>query len=442
PESNGTDQISIELNGTAIAGSPYSSNVITSDADAVEVTTQPVETVAGQVIVGPPSVLVTDNLANPVEGVEVVVSLEGGTIASGTTTLLTDASGIAEFDDLIVNESGNYSLEFNAIGVTDNAVSDPFDVLPAAASSINLVSGNNQSGVVTESLSEPFVVRVTDSFGNPVQNETVEFEITNTPAGASGDVLSQEIVQTDASGEASSILTLGTIAGSYTVSAALSGVGSVSFTANAVAGSATDFEFNTITSPQTAGQTFSITIEATDSQGNIATGYSGTAGLSTTAGIITPASATFSSGQVTLDITVSEAGTNQTITATDGTVTGTSNTFDVQSGGVDADNSAVTADPANLQAGNSSTVTIELRDGSNNPVSGLADTDFTIGLTGSATAGTVTEGTAGTYSFSVNNTVAESVTVTVATDGVTLSDSPTITFTAADAASLDIQSGN
>ncbi|MCA1800358.1 MAG: hypothetical protein LC650_03605, partial [Actinobacteria bacterium] len=280
PESTGTDQISIELNGTAIAGSPYSSNVITSDADAVEVTTQPQETVAGQVIVGPPSVLVTDNLANPVEGVEVVVSLQGGTIASGTTTLLTDGSGIAEFNDLIVNESGTYSLEFNAIGVTDNAISDPFDVLPAAASSINLVSGNNQSGVVTESLSAPFVVRVTDSFGNLVQNETVEFDITNTPAGASGDALSQDLVQTDASGEASSVLTLGTIAGSYTVSAALSGVGSVSFTANADPGAVDSFVFNTIASPQTAGQPFSITIGAQDEFENRATGYSGSPGLS------------------------------------------------------------------------------------------------------------------------------------------------------------------
>ncbi|MDZ7755145.1 invasin domain 3-containing protein [Rhodohalobacter sp.] len=128
---------------------------------------------------------------------------------------------------------------------------------------------------------------------------------------------------------------------------------------------------------------------------------------------------------------------------TDGTITGTSNTFDVQSGGVDADNSAVTADPVTLQAGSASTVTIDLRDGSNNPVSGLTDTDFTIGLTGSATAGTVSEtATDGTYSFAVNNTVAESVTVTVAAGGVTLTDSPSITFTAADAASLDIQSGN
>ncbi|MCA1800268.1 MAG: Ig-like domain-containing protein, partial [Actinobacteria bacterium] len=339
--------------------------------------------------------------------------------------------------------SGNYSLEFNAIGVTDNALSDLFDVLPAAASSINPVSGNNQSGVVTESLSAPFVVRVSDSFGNPVQNETVEFEITNTPAGASGDALSQEIVQTDASGEASSILTLGAIAGSYTVSVALSGVGSVSFTANADPGAVDSFVFNTIASPQTAGQPFSITIETQDEFENRATGYSGSPGLSTTAGTITPSTATFSSGQVTLDVTVSEAGTDQSITATDGTVTGTSNAFDVQSGSVDADNSTVNASPANLQAGSTSTVTVDLRDGSNNPVSGLTETDFTIGLTGSATAGTISEtATDGTYSFAVNNTVAESVTVTVAADGVTLTNSPSITFTAADAVSLDIQSGN
>jgi hypothetical protein len=35
PQAIGTDQITIELNGTGISGSPYSSNVITSDAEDV-----------------------------------------------------------------------------------------------------------------------------------------------------------------------------------------------------------------------------------------------------------------------------------------------------------------------------------------------------------------------------------------------------------------------
>ncbi|PKD43291.1 invasin domain 3-containing protein [Rhodohalobacter barkolensis] len=442
PESNGTDQINIELSGTAISGSPYTSNVITSDADNVAVTAQPQQTVAGQVIGGQPSVLVEDNLGNPVDDVEVVVTLQDGTFASGTTSVSTDASGTAEFNDLTVNESGNYTLEFNAIGVTENAVSDPFDVVPAAASSITTVSGNSQSDVVTETLGEPFVIRVTDTFGNPVQGETIEFDITNTPAGSTGETLSQTTVQTDASGEATSVLTLGTIAGTYSVSAALSGVGSVSFTAGAEAGPADSFEFNTITSPQTAGQAFSITITALDEFDNRAESYSGTATLSTTAGSVNPASASFTDGQATLDVSVSEAGPGQTITAADGAVTGTSNTFDVQSGGVDPDNSAVSADPTNLQAGNPSTVTIDLRDGSNNPVSGLADTDFTIGLTGSATAGTVTEGTAGSYNVDIGNETAETISVTVTANGVTLTDSPSITYTAADAADLAIVSGN
>jgi hypothetical protein len=444
PETTGDDIITITLDGTGISGTPFTSTVITSDADDVSVEQQPLQTVAGQAIAGPPSVLVTDNLANPVEGVEVNVTIQGGQeFDGGTTSHFTNSSGIAVFNDLVINEANDYRLIFNAIGVTDNALSDLFDVLPAAASGTVIVSGNNQSGTVTEQLTDLFVIRVEDAFGNPVSGHDIEFAIDDTPGGSTGQTLSVTNTTTDATGEASTQLTLGNRPGTYTVNAGAGAAGLVVFTATAEPGAADSFVFNTIASPQTAAQLFGITIEAQDQFENLATGYSGSADLTTTAGTITPSTASFSSGQVTLDVSVSETGTDQTITATDGTVTGTSNTFDVEAGGVDAGNSSVTVDPANLQAGNPSTLTIELLDGSNNPVSGLVNTDFTIGLTGSATAGTVSETpTDGTYTTDIDNIEAETVTVTVTANGVTLTDTPAITYTAAAAASLDIQSGN
>ncbi|MCA1800198.1 MAG: Ig-like domain-containing protein, partial [Actinobacteria bacterium] len=98
------------------------------------------------------------------------------------------------------------------------------------------------------------------------------------------------------------------------------------------AGASSSYSIDTIDSPQTAGTPFEITITAQDGNLNIATGYSGTATLSTTAGTITPGTANFTAGVATLDVEVTDAGTGQTITAVDGTLSATSNTFDVDPG--------------------------------------------------------------------------------------------------------------
>jgi hypothetical protein len=389
-------------------------------------------------------VIVTDDLANPVEGVEVTVTVQGGELDDGTATRSTGADGTAAFNDLVINTSGSYSLEFNAIGATDNAVSDPFDVVAAAAAQSAILSGNNQIGTVSIQLPDALLIRVSDSFGNPVSGHDVTFAIDQVPVGASGQSLSVANAVTDAAGEASTLLTLGNRTGTYTVNANAGAAGTNGFTATAQPAAADNFVFGTVSSPQTAGQVFSITITAEDEFGNRATGYAGTAALSTTAGTITPSSATFGSGQATLNVSVSDAGTGQSISATDNAITGTSNTFDVQTGGVDADLSGVTADPLTQTAGVSSEVTVVLRDGSGNAVSGLNDADFGIALSSTdAVAGTIAEtGTPGTYAFTVTDTVAETVTVTVTASGVTLSDVPSITFEPDVASQLNQDSGN
>ena len=164
--------------------------------------------------------------------------------------------------------------------------------------------------------------------------------------------------------------------------------------------------------------------------------------MSVGSGSISPASTDFTNGTATESVTLDDATAGQVITAADGSVSGASNTFDVQSGGVDAGNSSVSASPETLQAGDNSTLTIELRDGGDNPVTGLSDSDFEITVTGSGTAGTVTEsGSTGNYSATVSNTSAEQVTASVTADGVSVG-SATITFTAADADDLTIEDGN
>jgi len=443
PTSNGTDQITIQLNGTEISGSPFSSEVTTSAAAIVLIQVQPGNTTAGAPISGPPSVLVTDALDNPVRDIEVIASAQGpGSFTGSTTTVQTGTNGIAVFNNLVLQAAGSYTIEFNAIGVSDNIESNSFTVSADDADELSIVSGNNQGGTVTEPLDNPFVVSVTDQFDNPVSGETVTFSITNVPSGASGQSLSSTSVTTNGSGEASSTLTLGDTPGSYTVQAAVSGVASITFGATATAGAAESFEFDNISSPQTAGEPFPISITALDSEGNRATGYQGSASLAVESGSINPNSISFTNGSASEDVTLDDATDNQRITAEDGSVTGTSNAFDVESGGVDAGNSGISVNPTTLAVGDNASLTIELRDGSGNPVSGLSNSDFNITVSGSGSAGTVTEtATAGTYTTTVSNTIAEDITVTVSAQGVPVG-SLSITFTAGIADNLTIVSGN
>jgi hypothetical protein len=95
-------------------------------------------------------------------------------------------------------------------------------------SDLLLVSGNEQSAKPGDDLPAPLVVRVVDAQGNPVANAAVSWE-----TGTGGGSVSPAAAQTDAEGLASATLTLGASEGVYTVSAAVTGLDAVTFTASA-----------------------------------------------------------------------------------------------------------------------------------------------------------------------------------------------------------------
>jgi hypothetical protein len=81
---------------------------------------------------------------------------------------------------------------------------------------------------------------------------------------------------------------------------------------------------------QTVGTSFSVTVTAKDAYGNTITNYTGINTLSVSTGTISPTIAgVFSSGVWTGSVTVTDAGSGVTVTATDGTHSGTSNSFTV-----------------------------------------------------------------------------------------------------------------
>jgi hypothetical protein len=99
---------------------------------------------------------------------------------------------------------------------------------------IAITSGNNQGQVINTILDDPFIVTVT-SGGSPLQNIYVTFVITSYPYHASGQSLSSYGGNTDASGQLSTILTLGDEEGDYNIVATVLGVteSPVTFTATA-----------------------------------------------------------------------------------------------------------------------------------------------------------------------------------------------------------------
>jgi DNA-binding beta-propeller fold protein YncE len=81
------------------------------------------------------------------------------------------------------------------------------------------VSGDNQSAVVGTALPNPLVVRVTDSSGSASATVAVNFAVSGQPAGATGAAVSPTSCITDASGQCQTTLTLGNLAGTYSVTA-------------------------------------------------------------------------------------------------------------------------------------------------------------------------------------------------------------------------------
>lgn len=84
---------------------------------------------------------------------------------------------------------------------------------------------------------------------------------------------------------------------------------------------------------QTAGSSFGITVTAQDQYGNTVTGYASSTSLTETdggnGGTVTPSPVTFSNGQWSGSVKLSNSGTGVTITATGGGKSGKSNGFDV-----------------------------------------------------------------------------------------------------------------
>lgn len=186
-----------------------------------------------------PSLMVVDQLGNPVGGVPVLfrVSSGGGSVAdhlqiSGPTGVVTSGPWI------LGSRTGVQQLQ----GVVQGLEATVFEAnakagLPAAAFADGVQSF---TGTVGSTLAEPPRVRVEDSFGNPIPGVGVTFSLATFPGPeTSAGSLQGNTVSTDEGGLAvAQAWVLGSTAGDYSVRAHVVGLSEpVVFIASATAGS-------------------------------------------------------------------------------------------------------------------------------------------------------------------------------------------------------------
>ena len=111
-------------------------------------------------------VKVTDSGGNPVSGVTIALTAQGGPgVLSGAAPVATDASGLATFPTLSINKAGTYALL--ATDGTHVTTSASFVISAGAASSITVSGGSPQSTTVLAPFAVPLQVLVRDAAGNP-----------------------------------------------------------------------------------------------------------------------------------------------------------------------------------------------------------------------------------------------------------------------------------
>jgi hypothetical protein len=165
---------------------------------------------------------------------------------------------------------------------------------PRSASYFYVVSGDSQSATVAGAEASPVVVHASDVSGAGVPGLPVTFAVSS-----GGGTLSTSSATTDASGDAQTTWTLGTTAGTQTVTATAGSLAPITITATALAGPAasiTKVSGDSSTAAENTSLSSPIVVMVVDSYGNPVSGAT--------------VNWTVTSGGGTLDVVSSTTGTD------------------------------------------------------------------------------------------------------------------------------------
>ena len=157
---------------------------------------------------------VRDQNSQPVSGLFVTFIHDGGSLS--TILDVTGSDGRAETTLTLGSKVGTTTVTVHA-----GRASVTFRVTVALPPTrLVKISGDNQTGHTGAALSQPLVVEVRDTNGNPLRRVTVTFAVTEGGGGS----LNPEATRTNSRGRASTRLTLGDNPGTNTVTVSVDGL--------------------------------------------------------------------------------------------------------------------------------------------------------------------------------------------------------------------------
>jgi hypothetical protein len=299
------------LGGFAILAACGGSSEPKIDVTPATVTPTSSDTLRGAVgtqLATPISVIVKNKAGNPIDSAVVTFAVVTGAGSVGATSVRTDATGQASTTWTLGPAVGIQTATATAglvAAVTFTAVGGA-----QAASAVAKASGDAQAGVAGANVAVAPSVKVTDKFGNPVAGVLVTFAVSS-----GGGSVTNAAANTDANGVATvGSWRLGVTAGANSLTATVSGLTPVTFTATGTAGAVAQVRITNTAPTLTVGQNFTLTAQAFDANNNR----------------LTTATITFASdnaavatvGSTTGTVTGIGAGT-ATISASSGGVSGT-----------------------------------------------------------------------------------------------------------------------
>jgi len=303
----GPQPVQATFTATALSASANGLTLVSGDAQTG---------VAGTALAEPLVVSVTDAFGNPVAGATVAWAVVGGGSVSESETT-TDASGSTSVIRTLGPTAGPQSTTATSAGLAGSPVTFTHTATSGSASGVQLLSGDGQTGAPGTTLPAPIVVAVSDADGNPVSGAAVTWVVTS--GGGSVDPTTST---TDAAGHASTTWTLGSSVETNTVQAVVSGVGSATFTAHAVAGAPAHIRI--ISGSNQSGQVgiqlgADLVVSVEDADGNAVAGATVTWQVTEGGGRVAPATSTTSaSGQASTEWTLGPATGGQKVQASAG----------------------------------------------------------------------------------------------------------------------------
>jgi len=193
------------------------------------------EGAASAMLPDPIRVTVTDRFGNAVAGAEIGWRVMAGSGSVDRTNTITDSGGAAEVRWTLGPAAGEGNNALRAAVLDVDSVTFTASARAGPAALLTAMAGDGQTATVGTAVALPPAVRVHDAAGNPVPGVVVTFRVV-----AGGGRVEGLSAATDAQGEAwVGRWTLGAEAGdaNNVLEALVAGIGAVTFTATAVAGS-------------------------------------------------------------------------------------------------------------------------------------------------------------------------------------------------------------